>query len=426
MKITLINTSDTIGGAAVACSRLLKALQQNGISATLLVQEKKGTDRGVISTTNSRIKHYCNFTRFAWELLTFALQEKSRDVRFSFSIANTGEDISKHSILLDSDVLHMHWINKGFLSLHSLEQLFRINKPIVWTLHDMWIFTGGCHYAGECRNYETECHNCPFLKKPAVRDISHRIFQEKLRLFESINPNAITFVTCSQWLAEVARKSRLLKGFNITSIPNPIDTMAFHPIDKVTARSKIGLPLEKKLILFGAGNILDKRKGIQYLSESLKILYGQHRELAEHVELVVFGKSKQPIQSLFSFRTHNLGVVKGEELLANLYSSCDVFVLPSMEDNLPNTVMESLACGTPVVAFRIGGIPEMIDHRVNGYLAEPFSAADFANGVFSLLSTSSSPIVAQNARGKVESTYTMDVIAQRYINLYKSLLQTKV
>ena len=423
MNITLISTSENKGGAAVACSRLLQALKQYGIPAKMLVQEKKSNDSDVISTTHSKVKHYYNFIRFAWERLVFALWEKSRDVRFAFSLANTGEDISKMTIIQNSDILHLHWINQGFLSLLSIRKLLNLKKPLVWTLHDMWLFTGGCHYAGDCNNFETECHNCPFLKKPGFNDLAYKIFQAKLHLFQQIDLETITFVACSQWLAERAKKSRLLKRFNIISIPNPIDSIAFYPVDKMAARIKAGLPKDKKLILFGAGNIFDKRKGIDYLHQALNSISTQHPELALQIELVVFGKSKQPLDNLFPMKIHNYGVLHGENLLLNLYNSCDAFILPSLEDNLPNTIMESMACGTPVAAFRTGGIPEMIEHLKNGFLADIRSVSSLVEGIIYLLFSDSAKNLRMNARAKTKIEYAPQIIASQYEKVYNRLFE---
>jgi glycosyltransferase involved in cell wall biosynthesis len=342
-------------------------------------------------------------------------------VRFAFSLANTGEDISNQPVVQDADILHLHWINQGFLSLDSLRKLFQLNKPVVWTLHDMWTFTGGCHYAGSCLNYEQECHHCPFLKRPSAHDLAYQLFQRKLRLYKQIYPQKIVFVTCSQWLADKAKISRLLQNFPIVSIPNAIDPKSFYPLDKTQARNKIGLPLDKKLILFGAGNIFDKRKGIEYLRKALDLIVRQHPELAEQIELVIFGKSKQPVENLFPFKIHNLGILRTEDSLLNLYNSCDVFALPSLEDNLPNTVMESMACGVPVVAFRTGGIPEMIDHLKNGFLAEYLSSSSLAEGIRFILTSELTKEMQIHAREKIEKEYSPAAIAERYRNIYSQV-----
>lgn len=418
MNVTLINKTDSEGGAAVACNRLLQALKSVNFEARLLVQKKSKSDNAIISTTNSKLKSKLNFLRFSYERLVFYFQEQSPEIRFAFSIANTGEDISNHDIISHSDILHLHWFNMGFLSMFDLEKLTELNKPIVWTLHDMWAFTGGCHYSGTCEKFKSECGNCSFLKKPNPKDLSSRLWKQKHEVYKKSD---IVFVTCSRWLASVAKKSRLLKGFRIESIPNPIDTNIFCPKDKAEVRKKLNLPEDKILILFASANIFDKRKGLDYLIHALIEMKNQHPETLENVELVLFGKAKHEINSLLSYKAINLSYLNSESKIADVYSAVDLFVLPSLEDNLPNTVMESLACGTPVVAFKNGGTPEMIDHQKNGYLAKYKSATDLAKGIHQILFQSDREQFSANARKKVMENYTQEIVAKKYIEIYKSL-----
>jgi glycosyltransferase involved in cell wall biosynthesis len=418
MKVALVNTSDTIGGAAVACNRLLHALNSQHVQVNLLVQKKQSNSLLVNSTTNSYFKSKLNFYRFAYERLLFSLKEKSKEVRFAFSLANTGEDISNNTLIKQSDIIHLHWINFGFLSLNSLRKLFALNKPVVWTLHDMWSFTGGCHYCGDCNAYKTECKNCPFLKHPYKNDISNIIWNKKLKLYNNKN---ITIVTCSKWLAEVARNSSLLKNFRIESIPNPIDISIYQPFGKEALRNSMNLVNNKKYILFGSMNIEDKRKGFYYLSQALEILHQRHPELHEIIELIVFGKSNQSVFSKLPYKTNDLGMLKDENKIVQAYNAADLFILPSLEDNLPNTIMESLSCGTPVVAFNTGGIPEMIDHKSNGYLTDYKNAEDLANGIYWTLFQSENADI--NARKKVLESYTYEIVAEKYKQLYNDLLK---
>jgi len=419
MHITLINTSETKGGAAVACNRLLKALNSQQILANLLVQKKQSNSPLVISTTNSYFKSELNFFRFAYERLIFSLKEKTKEVRFAFSLANTGEDISNNNLINQSDIIHLHWINFGFLSLQSLEKLFALNKPTVWTLHDLWSFTGGCHYSGNCLAYQTECRNCPFLKHPYNKDISNTIWNRKHKIYANKN---ITFVACSKWLADLAKKSQLLKNFRIESIPNPIDITIYNHLEKQSLRNSMNLDNNKKYILFGSMNIEDKRKGFYYLCQALEILHKKHPELQESIELIVFGKSNHAVFRKLPYKTNDLGVLNEENKIVQAYNIADLFILPSLEDNLPNTIMESLSCGTPAVAFNTGGIPEMIEHKSNGYLAEYKNAEDLANGIFWILFQSDNIKTEVNARKKVIDSYTYEIVASRYKKLYDELL----
>jgi len=418
LKILLINTSDTVGGAAIAARRLLHALVNEKIDAHLLVQEKRSKDELIYSTTHSKVKKQINFLRFAIERFLFFLREKDKSVRFSFSIANTGEDISKNQLVKEADIIHLHWINGGFLSLSSLKNLLNLNKPIVWTFHDMWAFTGGCHYAGNCENFKTQCFNCPYLKNPHKKDLSFRIWKRKYKIFENKN---IHIVTCSNWLQRITSQSMLLKENKIISIQNPIDTTIYKPLNKIDSRKKLGITTDKKLILFGAMNVNDKRKGSVYLLEALKSISKNNPELKDKIVLVVFGKNKTPLET--DFEMINLNFINNEENIVTIYNACDVFVTPSIEDNLPNTIVESHACGVPVVAFNTTGMTEMISHQVNGYLSSNKSPEDLAKGIIWILFNSDYNSLSEQARKKAIDFYSPRVSAEKYIHLYKSLLK---
>ncbi|RZA03169.1 MAG: glycosyltransferase [Sphingobacteriaceae bacterium] len=421
MKITLINTADAGGGAPAACMRLLKALVSQKADAQLLVQHKKTGDSKVKGLVNNFITNLKAQANFLLERIPFiAFQERDKSVRFAFSPANAGSSIVNEPWVKDADILHLHWTNSGFLSINDLTELVKTGKPIVWTLHDMWTFTGGCHYSGTCDHFMRECGNCPFLRNPDENDISHTGWLHKAAMYANV-PN-ITFVTCSQWLGSVAKKSSLIKNFRIESIPNPIDIDVFSPKDISAARKKRSIDPAAKIILFGAANINDRRKGINYLVDALNILKADHPP-TNAIEVVVFGKNKHFDVHSLPFKVHELSIITSADELAEIYSMADLFVTPSLEDNLPNTIMESLACGTPVVAFNTGGIPEMVDHLQNGYLAEFKSAADMAKGLHEVLNTLDAKALANSARQKVLNNYTNEKVAQQYMDLYQSIIQ---
>lgn len=412
MKILIINKSDTTGGAAIAARRLKDALQANGHSVKMLVQEKRSTDKIIFSTTNGKLKEYYNFLLFVLERLYFLFFEKSKEIRFAFSPAVAGEDISKHPLVKEADVIHIHWFNQGFLSLKGLKKLFKLNKKIVWTLHDMWAFTGGCHYAGDCNNYESGCGNCKFLKKPGKNDLSSKVLKRKRKVLKN---KQLQIITCSNWLANKAQNSSLLKHFTITAIPNPIDTAIFKPGDKMALRKQLNLPTDKKLILFGAANIMDERKGLKFLVEALKKLKDKNDQLAGKAEILLFGKSNEEFLKQMPLKVNDLGLIFGEQNIARVYAAADAFVLPSLEDNLPNTVMESLACGTPVVAFNTGGIPEMIEHKKTGYLADYKSIDSILQGLIFVLSNDM--IVAKEYFPK---EFLQNNVVNRYFAVYNA------
>lgn len=415
MKVTLINTADAGGGAPAACMRLLKALVQNGVDVTMAVQLKLTAEPRVIPTTGKRVAK----ANFLLERLPFiAFEEKDKTVRFAFSAANSGSNIADHPAIQDADILHLHWTNSGYLSINNLKQLLQLGKPVVWTLHDMWAFTGGCHYSNGCDHFLNECGNCWMLRRPRANDLSHKVWQRKFDMLQSAKN--LTIVSCSNWLGNVSRSSGLLGNRPTVAIPNPIDIDIFSPKDKATVRKKWGIDADAKIILFGAANINDRRKGITYVVEALHLLKQQIGDAS--VQMVIFGKNKHFDTAILPFKVKELNIISAESDLAEIYSVADVFVSPSLEDNLPNMIMESLACGTPVAAFNTGGIPDLIDHQQNGYLAEYKSSADLAAGVHHLLFSEDSANLAASARQKVLDNFTNNKVAKQYIDLYNSIL----
>ncbi len=420
MKILQINKTDAGGGAAVAANRLNRALRNNGVESKLMVQDLRRNEEGVYAVGSGFAYRQKAFARFAWERLSFLPYERNASVRFAFSPANTGIDISRHPLVQEADIIHLHWVNQGFLSLETLGQLLACGKPIVWTQHDMWSFTGGCHYAGTCLEFLEFCSYCPFLKKPGKKDLSAQLFAKKRRIY---NAAPLSIVTCSKWLRTLSQESKLLRRKNFHNIPNPIDTNFYAPRNKQEARQRLNLPADKKLVLFGAANVNDPRKGMRYFIEALSILGENFPVVNENTELVVFGKMNDETIKLFPFKTHSFKFVSNPDTLVDLYCAADCYVLPSLQDNLPNTVMESLACGTPVVGFSIGGVPEMVTHQQSGYLAEVKNSLSLATGIYETLFISDQQKYRQNARQKAVDCYAEAVVAKQYTEVYKSLLK---
>jgi len=423
MKVTLINTSDAGGGAPAACTRLLNALQLQGVDARLLVQDKKTNNTAVTGIVRDAISKLKAGLTFLAERIPFILfHERDKTVRFAFSPANAGTSIINNPLVKDADILHLHWTNSGFLSIADLKELVETSKPIIWTLHDMWTFTGGCHYSGTCERFKNECGNCPFLRDAGENDLSHQGWLRKAAMYAGAKN--ITFITCSNWLAAVAGKSSLIREFPVGAIPNPIDIQIFSPRDRAAERKKSGINTGAKIILFGAANINDKRKGIRYLVEALQLLKQSDQDTSD-VEVVIFGKNKHFDVTALPFPVHQLNIITNENELAGVYSMADVFVTTSLEDNLPNMVMEAMACGIPVVAFNTGGVPEMIDHLQNGYLADLASAQGIADGIAEILYVADATKLAANARQKVLDNYTNDKVAKQYMELYHSVLSNE-
>lgn len=418
-KILLINTHHNKGGAAVACRRLSEALkEESDLAVHHLVHYADGSiadSDEYTAVTNRKIA----FARIYLERLLFLPFEKNKDIRFNFSPANVGCNITNQPWIKEADILHLHWINHGFISLKGLEKIFATGKPVVWTLHDMWMFTGGCHHSRGCENYKTECGNCKFLKSPKPTDLSHRIASFKKKIFANAN---LKIVTPSKWLAQCAMESNLFKQEQIHVIPNPLNLNLFKPDNKVEARKRLGLDPNKKYLSFIAANVSSYYKGISYLKKALQIL--QQDSLAKDVELIVIGLMRSEGYEDVNYKVHLPGYITDENRMVDYYNASDVFLLPSLEENLPNTIMEAMACGTPAVAFNIGGIPDLIDHQQNGYLAEYCNADDFARGIKWVLENSDRyQSLSKNVREKTEALYSYAFVAKQYKSVYDSFIQ---
>ena len=416
MRIVHLSTSDSFGGAAIAATRLMRALRKEGEDVKMMVRDRELKDPDIISIDGSPLSKRINQLRFVWERLVIYIQNGlDRSNLFKVSIANTGIDLSRRSIIQKSDIIHLHWINQGFLSLESIKKLQKTGKPIVWTMHDMWPFTGICHHAWECERYSHECGKCPLLNSLKRFDLSFLTLRKK----SAINSN-IRMVSVSSWLRGKALMSSIAQSKDIKVIPNVIDLEVFHPSDKLAARRKYSLPIEKKIILMGAVRIDDPVKGFFFLKEALNNL---HMECGD-ILLVLLGEVKDSkILGDVSFPIIQLGFRSDLFEVAQLYSAVDVNVVPSFYETFGQTIIEAMACGCPSVSFNNSGQVDVIDHKKNGYLAAYKDAADLATGIDWVLNKADREKLSFNARKKVEENYSEAVVAKQYIDLYRSLLK---
>lgn len=419
MKVVLINTYERRGGAAVACNRLAHALHEAGVDAHMLAITAAGNDDVVVGVCRSRWAKWRQRWSFLRERLQiFLCNGFSRKQLFTVSTASAGVSIASHPLVREADVIHLHWINQGFLSLQELRRLLALGKPVVWTMHDMWPVTAICHHARTCSRYTTECQGCPFLSSGG-KDLSTDIFYKKKAVYATA---PLHRVACSGWLRREAAVSALLKPTDtLCDIPNPIDVSFFAPGSQVAARERLALPRNKRLILFGAVNAADKRKGVDYLVEALQVLHEQYPLWNDKVELVVFGAADNLPFEQFPYHYTTLGYLADAELVRDMYRAADVYVTPSLEENLPNTIMEAMACGVPCVGFEVGGIPEMITEGC-GYVARYRDAADMAKGIDYVLQEDSHKAMSLLSRRMAEERYAEPVVAKRYIALYNELL----
>ena len=407
MRVLIVNTSERTGGAAVAANRLMKALNNNGAKAKMLVRDKETDALTVVPLPHSpRLRWH-----FLWErLVVFCRLHFSRQHLFEVDIANAGSDVTNLPEFQEADVIHLHWINQGMLSLKGIQKILQSGKPVVWTMHDIWPATALCHVTLGCERFTTQCENCRLLSGGgSSNDFSTTVWRRKQRMLAG---GSIYFVACSRWLESEAKRSALLKGQKITSIPNPIDTRIYKVGNKQEARQRLGLPLDKKLILFASQRVTNVNKGMDYLIEAC-----QQLQLAD-TAVVILGGHAEEVVSQLSLEAYPLGYVNEEQRIVDVYQAVDVFVLPSLSENLPNTIMEAMACGVPCVGFKVGGIPEEIDHRRNGYVAEYRHAEDLAQGIRWILSEADYEKLSQNAVQKVMQNYSQQSVALKYLDVY--------
>jgi len=405
------------GGAGIAANRINKALQRAGIDSKFYYLEPFNKTLAGISWFERKLNGLQNI------ILSNLFKGQSLNIFPTRVLSLLNQS--------DADIIHLHWINAQML---SIGQIAKIKKPIVWTFHDMWPFCGSEHYTLDSRYIDGYTGQIT----PDKIDLSQFIFRQKQKAWKDLN---LQIVTPSKWLADCVRNSVLFKNYPITVIPNCLDLDVFKPLkNKQNLRKKYGIAIDKKVILFGAFSPYDTRKGGDLLESALNLL--QNKD--EYV-LAVFGsKTFKTSASNPEIEVHPLGSFSEEQELAELYNLVDVFVCPSRQDNLPNTCVEATACGIPVVTFSIGGIPDIIDHKKNGYLAKPFDIKDFKSGIEwvfknnpagiklmesnfeSIYETESDSLLCLSAREKAEKAFSMQVVAEKYIYLYKEIMKHKI
>ena len=429
MRVLIVNTSERTGGAAVAANRLMKALINNGVNAKMLVRDKESDSLTVVGLPKSPMLHW----HFLWErFVVFCRLHFSRKNLFNIDIANTGSDITKLREFQEADIIHLHWINQGMLSLNGIRKILQSGKPVVWTMHDIWPATAICHLTLGCHYFVNRCANCKYLPGGGgSNDLASRIWRKKQQMQADEN---IYYVACSRWLESEAKSSALLKGQKITSIPNPIDTHIYKKGNKQEARQRLGLPQDKKLILFASQRVTNENKGMSYLIDACQKIHSRDGSCVPAVAseqsssancVIILGGHAEEVVEQLPMKAYPLGYVNDEQRIVDAYNAADVFVLPSLSENLPNTIMEAMACGVPCVAFKVGGIPEEIDHLKNGYVATYRDAADLAKGIQWVLEEADYESLSQQAVHKVSQCYSQQSVALKYLDVYQQAMAFK-
>lgn len=411
------------GGAGHAACRIHQGVRSLGVDSQLLLKGGRVNDQNFI-TLGEFLPHNAFYQAFDWT--RNKLKNKLQHVRWNrfpererlFMSDLRATDIHGALRKLDYDVLHLHWINQRFIPLEELPK----DKPIIWTLHDSWPFCGICHYFFECEAYKQQCGCCPLLHSDKENDLSRQVWRKKAEIYKNLN---IHVVTPSQWLGNCAKQSSLLGRFPMIVIPNCLDVNVFRPLDETELSSRwldlIRIKSKKTLILFGAVNAAnDKVKGISHLMSALSVLEANGQ--INNSELVVFGATKSDLEMDLHIPIHYLGYVDNTQDLVSLYNLANVMVVPSLSENLSCTIMESMSCGTPVVAFNIGGNGDMIEHQKNGYLAREQDDADLAEGIMWCLENNTENQLGKTAREKVLENYTSERVCLQYKELYERVL----
>jgi glycosyltransferase involved in cell wall biosynthesis len=413
MKVLHLSTYDMSGGAARSAYRLHQGLQNIGVDSQMLVQQKTGDNAAVIAP-RTRLNQGIAHSKISLDVLPLKLY-RQRTQRALFSPQWLPDRIQPQVARLHPHVINLHWVAGGFM---QVETLAKLQTPLIWTLHDMWAFTGGCHYSGNCDRYQQACGDCPHINSSKDRDLSRWIWERKAKSWKNLD---LTIVSPSAWLARCARASSLFRHFTVEHIPYGLNTEIYRPIDRAVARQILKLPQDKRLVLFGSlQSTQDQRKGFHLLQPALQHMSQTKRD---EIELLVLGSSQPEHPPDVGFKTHYLGTLNDDLSLALVYSAADIFVLPSTEDNLPNTILEAFACGIPCVSFNLGGFPDMIEHQETGYLAQPFDIADLAQGMVWLLDSDERyQRLSQNARHKAVQEYSLKIQAQRYAELFERQL----
>ncbi|QLE51783.1 glycosyltransferase [Nostoc sp. C057] len=413
MKVLHLSTHDIGGGAARAAYRLHTGLQDIGLQSQMLVQEKSSNDKTVIAP-KIRLFQGIAKAKLTFESLPLKLYTQKKNT--PFFIQWLPDRVIPKVAQINPDIINLHWISGAFMQIETFSKL---KRPLVWTLHDMWGFTGGCHVIGECDRYKVSCGACPQLNSINEWDLSRWVWRRKVKAWKNIN---LTLVSPSSWLAECARSSSLFQNLQIEVIPHGLDTQKYRPINQHFARETLKLPQDKKLILFGAIEATsDRNKGFHLLQPALQEL--SKAGWKDNFEVVIFGASQPENPPDLGFKTYYLGHLYDDLSLATIYSAADVMLVPSLQESFGQTASESLACGTPVVAFNSTGLKDIVDHQQNGYLANPYEVDDFAKGIAWILENEQRlEKLSFYARKKAEQEFTLELQARRYSALFEEIL----
>jgi glycosyltransferase involved in cell wall biosynthesis len=420
MKILQISTSDLQGGAARACNRLALGLRNLNENCDVLVMQRT-SDHNFINKVNIKQDEFTSNIPISNYIQDNYINKQRTDVSNTlFSLSCSGYDLTSLDLVRTADIINLHWV-VGFQSPRTIARLASLGKPVVWTLHDQWPFTGGCHYSAGCTKYQSDCSSCPQLLDDSAGLVSS-LLKDKMHYFEKAH---MTIVAPSHWLAACARESTIFHRHRVETISNSLETDIFSPFDKETARNKLGLHKEGLILLFGSENGSEKRKGFKELLSAMQLCMesdnfaGLVRD--RKLSVICFGHPAKELESS-GLRVIPLGFLDTDENIRNAYCAADIFILPSLEDNLPNTMLESMSCGIPVIAFNTGGMPDAIINGHTGLIVPSGDTRALGNAILSLtFDRLKRERMGQNCRTAAVEKYSLATQAGRYLKLYDEL-----
>ena len=417
MKVVHVSYGDIIGGAARSAYRLHAGLRQAGVQSEMLVQRKVSADDSVRQlapnrTLSGRVQQKLwRLRRGKFADLHRPLGDKSLEV-FSVDCDLSSASVIEH--LVDADVVNLHWVS-GMIGYKGIARLAR-EKPLVWTLHDMNPFTGGCHFDGGCGRFRHECGQCPQLQSTSKSDESSDCLSRKQASLRSIDRERMTIVAPSQWLAAQARESALFSQYDTQVIPYGLDVAEFSPRDAQSIRPLLDIPKDARVILFLADAVGNRRKGGDLVVEALRLLK------RTDIVVVAVGAGGRQMFSDCGLPVRCVDPIHDDRLLSLIYSAADLFCISSRADNLPNTVLEAMACGVPVVGFNVGGVPDLVVPAETGVLAKSVDAAALASAIGEALGDEQRlRRMRHNCRNLIVSKHGLEKQAEGYLRLYHSV-----
>jgi glycosyltransferase involved in cell wall biosynthesis len=419
LKITHLNAHDLSGGAARSAYRLHSSLRDLGYESRLLTLYKESSDLTVLSFNpprdlRTRLRRGLS-RRFLARTQMLISSRPAGSPFFTVDRSQHNADVLRQ--LPQSDILNLHWI-AGFFDYGSFFRGLPRGMPVVWTLHDMNPLTGGCHHAADCRRFQASCGACPQLSSNVENDLSRQIWNRKRRAYDSLTKGTLSFVTPSRWLASKVKESSLAGRFPVNVIPYGLDTETFRPQEAQMARHALGIPVHGPVILFASYFARDNYKGFPFLLEALNRM-----RPIPNLHVVRVGGGEPEANQKLTVPIQSLGFIKDEKQMSLVYSAADLFILPSLQDNFPNTALEALSCGIPTVAFHVGGVPEIVRNGCTGTTVSPGDSEGLARAMEDLLrDPDRRATISSNCRRIAVQEYSLEIQAKRYMELYETML----